>query len=332
MFLQKIRYYFGNALVLSPLSLSLIGLLTTPVNAANLSLETIDEVYVFGDSTSDVGRAFQATNGIVNAPPNFEGRASNGPVWVEYFTELLGLTPNPDTNFAFVGATTGTDGAVVPNSPGILTQVNRYIDSLEAINASADPNGLYVVWGGGNDYVLSQTTDPTIPVNNISMTVNALIDIGAKNVLVFNLADLGDFPIAQQFPSTDALNGLVQSHNTLLSEVVTNLKSTASADINISLIDLNAGFKSLINNPDIFGISIVDEPCLTSLDPLTICENPEDFFFWDEFHLTTDAHRVVGEFVFSSLQSESIPEPNSSLSLILVTAFSISVLLKQKAI
>lgn len=331
MVFKTLRSYFGHALLLSPLSLSLLSFLSTPADAAKLSLDTINEVYVFGDSTSDVGRAFQATNGIINAPPYFEGRASNGPVWVEYFSQLLGLTPNPNTNFAFVGATTGTEGAIVPNSPGILAQVNSYIDSLEAINASADPNGLYIVWGGGNDYVLNQITDPTIPVNNISTMVDALLDIGAKNILVFNLADLGDFPIAQQFPSTDALNTIVQSHNALLSEAVTNLQSTATADVSISLIDLNLGFKSLVNNPTSFGISVVDEPCFNSLNPSTLCDNPEDYFFWDEFHLTTAAHRVVGEFVFSNLQSKSVPEPDSSLSLILVTTLSVGALIKQKS-
>ncbi len=331
MVFKTLRSSFRNALLFSPLSLSLLGLISTPVDAAKLSLKTINEVYVFGDSASDVGRAFKATNGIINPPPNFEGRASNGLVWVEYFTLLLGLNPNPETNFAFVGATTGTEGAIVPNSPGIRTQVNHYIESLEVMNTAANPDGLYIVWGGANDYFINQITDPTIPVNNIASTVNTLINQGAKNLLVFNLADLGDFPIAQQLPSTDALNALIQSHNTLLSEALTNLQSTVATDVSLNLVDLGAGFKSLVNNPASFGFSVIDQPCFSSFNPANICDNPEDYFFWDEVHLTTDAHRVIGEFVFSSLESKSVPEPGLSLGLIMVTAFSISAFKKPKS-
>src|SRR5215210_3825630 len=53
----------------------------------------LDHVVVFGDSLSDNGNA---------------GRASNGPVWVEYLAERLGMTLKPSRtgglNFAVGGA------------------------------------------------------------------------------------------------------------------------------------------------------------------------------------------------------------------------------------
>ena len=68
-------------------------------------------VVVFGDSLSDTGNLFAATGGTNPIPPYFNGRFSNGPVWVETLAASLGLPVNPSllggTNYAFAGAVTG---------------------------------------------------------------------------------------------------------------------------------------------------------------------------------------------------------------------------------
>ena len=58
-------------------------------------------LYVFGDSLSDTGRspATPSTN-------YFNGRFSNGPLWVEYLSADLGIPYNPSNNFAVSGTTT----------------------------------------------------------------------------------------------------------------------------------------------------------------------------------------------------------------------------------
>jgi phospholipase/lecithinase/hemolysin len=47
-------------------------------HAAQFSAE-----YVFGDSLSDVGNVFIATDGAKPASPYVDGQFSNGPVWVQ---------------------------------------------------------------------------------------------------------------------------------------------------------------------------------------------------------------------------------------------------------
>jgi len=54
--------------------------------------------------------------------PYFQGRYSNGPVWVEYLASKLRLTSNPDTNFAFGGSTTDFKGT----PPGLLAQIKSF--------------------------------------------------------------------------------------------------------------------------------------------------------------------------------------------------------------
>ncbi len=74
--------------------------LLSPLNSPE-----INQLYVFGDSLSDVGNVFRATGRQYPAsPPYFQGRFANGPVWVEYLADDLKLPRNPSTNFAFGGA------------------------------------------------------------------------------------------------------------------------------------------------------------------------------------------------------------------------------------
>src|SRR5579862_1330910 len=51
----------------------------------------------FGDSYTDTGRA-------PSSPPNYwNGRFSNGPLWIEYLSQTLGFAYDPGNNFAVSG-------------------------------------------------------------------------------------------------------------------------------------------------------------------------------------------------------------------------------------
>src|SRR5262245_14581793 len=88
----------------------------------------LTEVVVFGDSLSDTGNLFLASGGTVATPPYFNGRFSNGPVWVEVLADKLGLdAPTPSvlggTNFAFGGAETGA-GLSSFDTPNVGMQID----------------------------------------------------------------------------------------------------------------------------------------------------------------------------------------------------------------
>ena len=54
-------------------------------------------IYSFGDSLSDVGNVYNATDGLEPAAPYVNGQFSNGPVWVQDLATKLGLTgANPE--------------------------------------------------------------------------------------------------------------------------------------------------------------------------------------------------------------------------------------------
>src|SRR5438046_2391463 len=81
-----------------------VGLLTigTPTRANGKEPGDADPGFksltVIGDSLSDTGRLFRATG--VPPAPYYQGRMSNGPLWVEHFAPLVGLRYEPLDNFA----------------------------------------------------------------------------------------------------------------------------------------------------------------------------------------------------------------------------------------
>ncbi|MDZ4862057.1 MAG: SGNH/GDSL hydrolase family protein, partial [Gemmatimonadota bacterium] len=156
-------------------ALSLVGALVIALVSAQAS--AYSALYVFGDSLSDTGNVFAATGGTNPPPPYFNGRFSNGPVWVETLSTNLGLgAVNPSLlggkNFAWGGATTG--GTPPPAIPGtsLTQQVAGY---LVGVGGVADASGLYVVWGGGNDVRAGNITNS---VANISAMITSLAGAG----------------------------------------------------------------------------------------------------------------------------------------------------------
>src|SRR4051795_1124089 len=107
------------------------------------SAPAFEHLVVFGDSLSDTGNA---------------GRASNGPVWVEYLADRLGLQLSPSqrggTNFAVGGAR--LDPRSGPHS--LRAQVDAFLRRPK-------PNGrmLVIVYGGGND-LLAGVGHPHAPL------------------------------------------------------------------------------------------------------------------------------------------------------------------------
>jgi len=59
--------------------------------AAHAVTASYDALYVFGDSYCDVGNIFTATGGAEPAAPYYDGRFSNGPIWLDHVAGFLGV-------------------------------------------------------------------------------------------------------------------------------------------------------------------------------------------------------------------------------------------------
>ncbi len=152
---------------------------------------TFNEIIVFGDSLSDQGNVYHHSNGTFPKEPYFEGRFSSGKVWVEHLAEMMGideLKPSRlgGTNYAHGGARTG-DGFKA-GKPNVGEQIKQFLEEKRRAN----PESLYIVCGGGNDF-LGGTFFYT--VQNLEKHIIDLADAGAKHILVPNFPALGRAPI-----------------------------------------------------------------------------------------------------------------------------------------
>lgn len=315
--------------------------------------EEVTGLNIFGDSLVDAGNLFNLTD-LPPSPP-YAQRLSNGPVWVEQLAdeldlesalstialpELFGGTAPPPTegiNFAFGGALSSDVNVGGPPLPGLQQQVETF--SALSVALPPDPDALYILLAGGNDYNQALFNfDPSRPLDQLANQVTdnladataSLIGLGAKHVLVSNLPDLGLQPFAQtlnQFnpQSAQLLTGLSQQHNQLLDQKLTALEANSDADI--IQLDLASLFESVIASPDTFGLNNVTDTCLTNFQPGFVfdgvCENPDEFLFWDNVHPTEAGHRLIADLAIATLAEKapdnpvpSVPEPMSVLGLI----------------
>lgn len=251
---------------LSIILLSLISLYVQYCYAA-----AIDKIVVFGDSMSDNGNIFSLTTLahktiplipiIPKDPPYYQGRFSNGPVWVDNLAQAMNV---PELNYAYGGSWAEPildSGMIIPFGLGM--QVNFYLVSA-ALDFNKEQH-LYVIWSGGNDYVGGRS-DPEYATSNTVASIKAqiewLIYYGAKNILVMNLPDLGTIPevTANGSDATAIATRVSQLHNQKLADMIAKEKG-ANTDVKIVLADITRYFNDIIASPEKYGLKNVSEGC-----------------------------------------------------------------------
>lgn len=321
--------------------------------AAAASLN-FSQFFVFGDSLSDTGNLFTATSALGNPrpvpfttsgqPAYFQGRFSNGPIWVDYFGDQIGKKPTPSlltpflgtqggVNYAIGGAETSELSTNVP-VPGILGQVSSFLGQP---NVPVDSNAIYSIFGGANDYTSAFTRGIAPNVNqvvgNLTNSINLLAQKNAKNFLVFNLPDIGDTPLARANNLTQPLNALVQQHNSQLTTALNGLR-TQRPDLNIYSVDFNSLFKRVRSNPGQFGFTNVNDACVTGNNTLAtnVCSNPNEYVFFDDVHPSSSAHMFLANAALASIKSgnKSIPEPSMALGLLTLAGLGATRVVKRK--
>src|SRR5271157_3137341 len=223
------------------------------------------QIVAFGDSLIDTGNFFDA-RGVPASPPYFNGRWTNGPVWVELLASGLGV-PDPlpsrlgGTDYAWGGAETSLSGVSARGTPNVGTQVTTYLSSHTPTTSQ-----LFVVGAGGNDFFnhLPQFLDPSVPASNLSADITQLYQAGARNFIVPSLPLLGERPYVKQQlapsnPGIEAtLNSLTTQFNTQLANAESRLENSLPG-IKIYRLDVNGLFQQVLTNPESFGITNVTD-------------------------------------------------------------------------
>jgi phospholipase/lecithinase/hemolysin len=263
----------------------IIGLAAITVRA---STPTYDNLYVFGDSYCDVGNIHAATGGAVPAAPYYNGRFSNGPIWLDHVAGFLGVPLTASllggTDYAFGGAWVTAPqpiaGGFIPSVP---QQVGLY---LQQHGGKADPKALYVIEGGGNDILGTTTGTPAALAYQIAVGIvqseQMLRQGGAKHFVIPNLFNVGILPAAVGNAAFAAAASTAT--NKYVSELLGPEEELPG--IHIRRMNVFSLMTAVGTDPTHFGFSDVTDPCLTT----ALCADPDHTFFWDTHHPTEFGH------------------------------------------
>lgn len=260
------------------------------------------DVIVFGDSLTDVGTMYQLTGGAIPPFPYVDGHFSNGPVWVEQMAPRLDLVSTLDNNYAVGGAGTGRNNVnqdkVPPelDLPGLHDEIDQFLIEVEG---QADPDALYIVWAGPNDFFGDMSEPEAVmatAVNNIVTAVAQLQNAGAEHIVVPNMVDLGQTPYAPDGGEA-LLSYLSLQFNSALGSA---LGISAPRAVQINVFPL---LSEIVNSAASYGFTNVTEPCF---DGNSLCGNPDDYLFWDVVHPTTKGHAVLAEAMFDMLMESPL--------------------------
>lgn len=257
-------------------------------------------MYVFGDSLSDTGNFFALSGGFPE-PPYFEGRNSNGILWVEYLAMELGISPIDFHNYAVNGATSGRGNYNdIPDLgiefPGLHDEIDQFVAELNV--ERADEDALYIVWVGANDFFAEDfQPDKSIAkaIRNTTRAVRRLHAQGARHIMVINLPDLGLTPYGPLLQPAGILSYLSAVYNANLESALAKL---AWAGVDTIPVDSSAALQDVVANPGNY-------PPLTNVTDAFLLTNPfgdpNEYLFWDLVHPTTTGHSIIADAAFATI-------------------------------
>ncbi len=338
-----------------------VGLLSAMLSVAPATYaDTIDQVIVFGDSLSDNGNIYNMTldlHKVISSipvipkdPPYYQGRFSNGPVWVEDLA--LGMQV-PLVDYAYGGSWAEPLQNSKLNIPfGLGMQVDYYL--MANITDTHKDQHLYVIWTGANDYIDSTEDVDEVTsnvVNTIESNLDWLIYVGAKTVMVMNLPDLSAVPYANNGDpdKKQIIKQLITLHNDKLAAMIAKTKK-AYPQVKIVLGDSIQTFADILTHPGDYHMKNITESCYTgdysrkslvdakaiadakkqqidimgmpSLriayltarladDGGKVCENPDEYLFWDKIHPTRVVHNLTAMSMAAQLAENGIVGPTA---------------------
>lgn len=283
--------------------------------AAGSASAQFTNIFFVGDSLTDSG-SFRPV-----LPPGTGLFTTNpGPVWSQVLAQRYGLAADPanqgGTNLAEGGARV-TDLPGVPNSPptATATPIANQIAQLTSAGP-LDDRALYVVWGGSNDILFQLGALAAGAITPLQLQANvgaaagslvqqvAILDAaGARNIVVFNLPDIGATPFgvaSGQAAQISALSGLYNS------TLIGGLDALGTPTMRVNIF---AFFNEASANPAAFGFSNISTPaCGTT--PSLLCTSANfvapdaasTFLFADGVHPTTAGHAAIAQLVGSMIE------------------------------
>ncbi|KAL6656799.1 hypothetical protein ACP70R_004579 [Stipagrostis hirtigluma subsp. patula] len=262
------------------------------------------------------------------------GRSSNGMVQSDFIAKILGLNESPPAerlrdsdgvdyssgvNFAVSGAGAGDYEGSDEEVPNLGAQINKLERLVGRGNADLTDSVALIAFSGSRDYADVNITSSNEVVETaqdvtdlIADGVDRLKQLGVAKVLVNELPPMGCRPWdsrPKNYEHCDsAVNVITTFHNMYLRQKLGNKTDS------VLLLDMKSAFTDLVVFPH-NGPSPSDQfenkytPCCDSIDPVgycgqededgsaqySLCDNPDEYFFWDYMHPTEAGWKAVAE-------------------------------------
>lgn len=292
---------------------------------------------VFGDSLADAGQFPDGSGGATLRFTNRTGPTFQGDFGLVSSTLLgarLGVAPNDlnastspvraaqglaDGNNWAVGGyrtdnildsiTSVSNAAIPPGNPGGGTVLRSRQGYLPANSGRADPNALYFLSGGGNDFLQGRVLSAGQAVaagGRLADSAQALQQAGARYIMVWMLPDLG---------LTPAINGTpLQASSTALSNVFNQALVQRLAQIDAQIIPLNIPLllQETFAGPARFGLATGQNLTATCFSGNGCTANPvygiggtnpdpTKLVYNDSVHPTVAGQQLIADYAYSLL-------------------------------
>ncbi len=318
----------------APLAGCLLALACAQAFAAPSPYSTM---VVFGDSLADAGQFPDGVSGATLRFTNRTGPTFQGDYGLVSSTQLgskLGVAPNdlnastspvraaqglPDGNNWAVGGyrtdnildsiTSVSNTAIPPGNAGAGTVLRSRQGYLPANGGRADPNALYFLSGGGNDFLQQRIGSPGDAVaagGRLADSAQALQQAGARYIMVWMLPDLG---------LTPAINGTPQQAGTsALSTIFNQALVQRLSQIDAQIIPLNIPLllQETFADPGRFGLATGQNLTGTCFSGNSCTANPvygiggtnpdpTKLIYNDSVHPTVAGQRLIADYAYSLL-------------------------------
>ncbi|WP_409317723.1 esterase EstP [Pseudomonas sp. KCJK9016] len=312
-----------------PLAGCLLALACAQANAAP---NPYSNFIVFGDSLSDAG-TFSDPDGPAGSVKRFTNRTGpnyqdgSGEFYSLNATQLLGgrLGFTPDQTASADSAVRAGQGLPDGNNWAVGGyRTDQILDSITSTSANdertragylpsngfrADPNALYYLTGGGNDFLQGRVT--SLPQANAAAdrlvdSVRTLQGAGARYIMVWLLPDIGLTPAINGSPLQAFTSQLSAQFNT---ELVSQLQTVGA---NVIPLNVPVLLKEAFANPAQFGLATDQNLVATCFSGSGCTENaryginsatpdPTKLIYNDAVHPTEAGQRLIADYAYSLL-------------------------------
>lgn len=299
---------------------------------ANASPNPYSGFIVFGDSLSDAGQ-FTDPNGPPGSTQRFTNRTGpsyadgSGEQYSANSTQLLGgrLGFSEDQTAASTSAARASQGLADGDNWAVGGyRTDQILDSITSVSATgersrtgylvanglrADPNALYYLSGGGNDFLQGLVLTPAqanAAADRLADSVQVLQTAGARYVMVWLLPDLGLTPALNGTPLQGAISQLSGQFN---QQLITRLQG-----IDAQIIPLNVPLllQESFTDPARFGLATGEDLIATCFSGDGCTENPtyginsatpdpSKLIYNDSVHATESGQRLIADYAYSLL-------------------------------